>query len=70
MPTSAVAPHRPYGGPIGQFMTNRGRITGMRDERVQLPLTGIRLPDARSGELLDLGRLPGVAVLTLIRHRF
>ncbi len=42
----------------------------MRDETVHLPLAGIRLTDARSGEPLDLGELPDVAVLTLIRHRY
>lgn len=42
----------------------------MRDERVHLPLHGVRLPDVRTGEPLDLGAMPGTAVLTLIRHRF
>ncbi len=42
----------------------------MREQIVELSLSGIRLPDARTGELLDLGALPGVRVLTLIRHRF
>lgn len=42
----------------------------MRDERVHLPLAGLRLTDARTGEPFDLGELPGVVVLTLIRHRY
>lgn len=42
----------------------------MRERIVDLSLSGARLPDARTGELLDLGSLPGVRVLTLIRHRF
>ncbi len=35
-----------------------------------IPLTGVALPDGRSGALLDLGSLGGVHVLTLIRHRY
>ncbi|MGH3570243.1 MAG: hypothetical protein ACRDUW_00150 [Pseudonocardiaceae bacterium] len=42
----------------------------MRDQHVRLPLAGIRLPDARTGEAVHLGALAGVGVLTLIRHRF
>lgn len=42
----------------------------MRDERADEPLDGIELTDVRSGAALDLGTLPGVQVLTLIRHRF
>lgn len=42
----------------------------MREDTVHLPLRGVRLSDARSGALLDLGDLPGVQVLTLIRHRY
>lgn len=42
----------------------------MRDETVHIPLAGIRLADCRTGEIVDLGELPGRAVLTLIRHRY
>ncbi len=42
----------------------------MRDEQVHLALSGIRLTDARTGVLLDLGDLAGVHVLSLIRHRY
>jgi hypothetical protein len=42
----------------------------MRDESVHLPLDGIVLPDARTGEPVDLAASPGVQVLTLIRHRY
>jgi hypothetical protein len=42
----------------------------VRNERVRLPLRGLRLPDVRTGAPVDLGELPGVRVLTLIRHRF
>ncbi|MGH3857737.1 MAG: hypothetical protein ACRDR6_30455 [Pseudonocardiaceae bacterium] len=41
----------------------------MRDETVHLPLTGIRLTDARTGGFVELGELPGVRAITLIRHR-
>jgi hypothetical protein len=34
------------------------------------PLGGIVLTDVATGDPVDLGRLPGVRVLTLIRHRF
>jgi hypothetical protein len=37
---------------------------------VRLPLAGVRLADARSATVLDLGTLRGVHVLTLIRHRY
>jgi hypothetical protein len=42
----------------------------VRDETTDLPLHGIELTDARTGERIDLGRLPDVHVLTLIRHRY
>jgi len=42
----------------------------VRDERVALPLTGVQLVDARTGEPFDLGGLRGRHVLTLIRHRY
>ncbi|WP_269069232.1 hypothetical protein [Actinomycetospora endophytica] len=32
-------------------------------------LTGLVLPDARDGRAVDLGALPGPAVLVAIRHR-
>ncbi len=40
------------------------------EQRLELPLAGIVLPESRSGESLDLGSLSGVHVLTLIRHRY
>ncbi len=42
----------------------------MREQSVDLPLRGIRLPEVTGGADVDLGVLPGVTVLTLIRHRF
>jgi hypothetical protein len=36
----------------------------------RVDLAGIVLPDARSGELLDLGAGPALAVLVAIRHRY
>ncbi len=42
----------------------------MHEDTVHLPLTGIRLPDARTGDPVHLGELTGVCVLTLIRHRY
>jgi hypothetical protein len=33
-------------------------------------LTGLVLPDARGGPPLDLGTLPGPAVVVAIRHRY
>jgi hypothetical protein len=42
----------------------------VRDERVELPLAGMRLTDARTGWPYDLGDLHGVHVLSLIRHRY
>jgi len=42
----------------------------VRDERVKLPLAGIRLTDARTGRPCDLGHLRGVHVLSLVRHRY
>jgi hypothetical protein len=42
----------------------------VREQAVELPLRGVRLPDARTGERLDLHALPGARVLTLIRHRY
>ncbi|MGH4009556.1 MAG: hypothetical protein ACRDTH_15635 [Pseudonocardiaceae bacterium] len=36
----------------------------------QVPLAGLVLPDARTGEAVDLGALPGRHLLTAIRHRY
>jgi hypothetical protein len=38
-------------------------------EVVSDPADGIRLPDARTGQHHELGELPGVWVLSAIRHR-
>ncbi len=35
-----------------------------------ISLAGVVLPDARSGELVDLGAGPRLALLSLIRHRY
>lgn len=42
----------------------------MRELATDIPLDGVAPTDVVTGEPVDLGRLPGVAVLTLIRHRF
>ncbi len=42
----------------------------MKDLRVDLPLTGLAPLDVATGRPLDLAALPGVTVLTLIRHRY
>jgi hypothetical protein len=42
----------------------------VRDEKVHIPLAGIRLTDCRTDETVDLGDLAGVQVLTLVRHRY
>ncbi|RZT83857.1 hypothetical protein EV383_0676 [Pseudonocardia sediminis] len=42
----------------------------MRETATDLSTTGIRLPDAVTGAVVDLGDRRGVEVLTLIRHRF
>ena len=42
----------------------------MRELPLDTPLDGIVLTDVAAGEPVDLGRLAGVRVLTLIRHRF
>ncbi len=42
----------------------------VRELPTDLPLAGVVLTDARTGAPVDLGRLGGVRVLTLIRHRF
>jgi hypothetical protein len=41
-----------------------------RELATPVPLTGLALPDARSGEVIDLGALRGRFLLTVIRHRF
>ncbi|HEX2264409.1 MAG TPA: hypothetical protein VHH53_01675 [Pseudonocardiaceae bacterium] len=35
-----------------------------------VPLDGLALPDARTGQTVDLGALPGSYLLTAIRHRY
>jgi hypothetical protein len=35
-----------------------------------VPLTGLVLPDARTGAPVDLGALRGPAVLVAVRHRY
>lgn len=40
-----------------------------RPESVAIPLA-ISVPDARSGEVVDLENLHGVQVLVAIRHRY
>ena len=42
----------------------------MREQHVDTDLDGIVLTDVSTGLPVDLGRLPGVEVVTLIRHRF
>lgn len=42
----------------------------MRERSTDIPLDGIVLTDVRTGDPVEPGHLPGVAVLTLIRHRF
>jgi hypothetical protein len=42
----------------------------VRELPLDTPLDGIALTDVATGEPVDLGRLTGVRVLTLIRHRF
>lgn len=42
----------------------------MRELRSDTPLADVVLTDVATAEPVDLGRLGGVRVLTLIRHRF
>lgn len=35
-----------------------------------VPLTGLVLPDARTGQSVNLGMLPGRYLVTAIRHRY
>lgn len=35
-----------------------------------ISLTGVVLPDARNGELVDLGVGPRLGLVTLVRHRY
>jgi hypothetical protein len=41
-----------------------------RESDRPVPLAGLVLPDARTGAAVDLGALPGLHVLTAIRHRY
>lgn len=41
-----------------------------RRDDVPVPLRGLTLPDARGCAPLDLGALPGVWLLSLVRHRY
>ena len=61
VPLSGAATHRSAEG---------GRVGPVRELPTDLPLAGVVLTDARTGAPVDLGRLGGVRVLTLIRHRF
>jgi len=40
-----------------------------RAEQVHVPLAGLVLVDARTGDAVDLGGLAGVHVMVLMRHR-
>ena len=40
-----------------------------RAEQVHVPLAGLVLVDARTGDTVDLGGLAGVHVMVLMRHR-
>lgn len=40
-----------------------------RREQVIIPLAGIEVVDAATGTARDLGDLPGVHVMVLMRHR-
>lgn len=42
----------------------------MRELPVDLPLAGVVLTDVSTGDPVDLGRLAGVRVVTLVRHRY
>lgn len=42
----------------------------MREETTAIELGGTVLTEVRTGAPVDLGALPGVQVVTLIRHRF
>lgn len=42
----------------------------MREQHIDTDLRGVVLTDVSTGSPVDLGHLPGVRVLTLIRHRF
>ena len=42
----------------------------MREQHIDVPLDGVVLTDVSTGDPVDLRRLAGVRVLTLIRHRF
>jgi len=38
-------------------------------ERVSIPLRGVEVVDAATGDVVDLGGLDGVSILVLMRHR-
>jgi len=40
-----------------------------RIEKVSIPLAGLTVTDAQTGAQTDLGQLPGVHILVLMRHR-
>jgi hypothetical protein len=42
----------------------------VREQHIDTDLHAIVLTDVSTGSPVDLGDLPGVQVLTLIRHRF
>jgi hypothetical protein len=42
----------------------------VHEDVTDIPLDGIDPTEVRTGARVDLGRLRGVHVLTLIRHRF
>lgn len=55
-------------GELGRTrMMGRGGVGAMAEP---ISLTGIVLPDARTGRLVDLGQEPAFGLVTLIRHRF
>ena len=58
--------------PRSAAATRAGACEGgsVRELPTDLPLAGVVLTDAATGAPVDLGRLAGVRVLTLIRHRF
>ena len=42
----------------------------MREQHIDIPLDGVVLTDVFTGDPVELGRLAGVQVVTLIRHRY
>ena len=51
----------------GTLATSPVRVGG---PLMSITLSGIVLPDARSGRLVNLGEEPDLGILTLIRHRY